>query len=48
MDGIRGIWHGGPFAEDKRYMFYPKMMMFGDQFLCERPAGIPRIPQSRS
>jgi uncharacterized protein (DUF362 family) len=29
MDGIRGIWHGGPFAEDKRYMFYPKMMMFG-------------------
>lgn len=29
MDGIRGVWHGGPFSEDKRYRFYPKMMMFG-------------------
>ena len=29
MDGIKGIWHGGPFAEDKRYRFFPKMMMFG-------------------
>jgi uncharacterized protein (DUF362 family) len=28
MDGIRGIWHGGPFAEDPKYRFYPKMMMF--------------------
>jgi uncharacterized protein (DUF362 family) len=29
MDGIRAIWHGGPFSEDKRYRFYPKLMMFG-------------------
>jgi uncharacterized protein (DUF362 family) len=29
MDGIRGVWHGGPFSEDKRYRFYPKTMMFG-------------------
>lgn len=28
MDGIRGIWHGGPFAQDPKYRFYPKMMMF--------------------
>jgi uncharacterized protein (DUF362 family) len=28
MDGIRGIWHGGPFAEDPKFRFYPKMMMF--------------------
>lgn len=29
MDGIRGIWHGGPIPESKDYDFYPKMMMFG-------------------
>ena len=29
MDGIRGVWHGGPFARTKRYVFYPKQIMFG-------------------
>jgi uncharacterized protein (DUF362 family) len=29
MDGLSAIWHGGPFAEDKKYRFYPKLMMFG-------------------
>jgi uncharacterized protein (DUF362 family) len=29
MDGIRGVWHGGPFSEAKKYRFYPKTMMFG-------------------
>jgi uncharacterized protein (DUF362 family) len=29
MDGIRGVWHGGPFSEDKKYRFHPKLMMFG-------------------
>jgi Domain of unknown function (DUF362) len=29
MDGIRGVWHGGPFARTKKYVFYPKMIMFG-------------------
>lgn len=29
MDGLRGIWHGGPIPESKDYDFYPKMMMFG-------------------
>jgi uncharacterized protein (DUF362 family) len=29
MDGISAIWHGGPFSEDVRYRFYPKLMMFG-------------------
>lgn len=29
MDGISAIWHGGPFAEERKYRFYPKMMMFG-------------------
>ncbi len=29
MDGIRGVWHGGPFSRDKRFLFFPKQMMFG-------------------
>ncbi|MEP6915409.1 MAG: DUF362 domain-containing protein [Acidobacteriota bacterium] len=29
MDGIRGVWHGGPFARTQRYVFYPKQIMFG-------------------
>jgi uncharacterized protein (DUF362 family) len=29
MDGLRGVWHGGPFLRDRRYEFYPKQMMFG-------------------
>jgi len=29
MDGIRGVWHGGPFSTEKKYRFYPKLMMFG-------------------
>jgi uncharacterized protein (DUF362 family) len=28
MDGLRGVWHGGPFARTKRYLFYPKQIMF--------------------
>jgi uncharacterized protein (DUF362 family) len=29
MDGLRGVWHGGPFARTKKYVFYPKQMLFG-------------------
>ena len=29
MDGLRGVWHGGPFLHNTRYRFYPKQMMFG-------------------
>lgn len=29
MDGLRGVWHAGPFSEDKRFRFYPKQIMFG-------------------
>jgi hypothetical protein len=29
MDGLRGVWHGGPFARTQRYVFYPKQIMFG-------------------
>lgn len=29
MDGLCGVWHGGPFSTEKKYRFYPKLMMFG-------------------
>lgn len=29
MDGLRGVWHGGPFARTRRYVFYPRQLMFG-------------------
>ncbi len=29
MDGLRGVWHGGPFARTLKYVFFPKQMMFG-------------------
>jgi hypothetical protein len=29
MDGLRGVWHGGPFARTKRYLFHPKKIFFG-------------------
>jgi hypothetical protein len=41
MDGLRGVWHAGPFSRDKRYRFYPKQMKFGtdpvaiDRFLID-------------
>jgi uncharacterized protein (DUF362 family) len=28
MDAIRAVWHGGPFSEERKYRFYPKLMMF--------------------
>jgi uncharacterized protein (DUF362 family) len=29
MDGLRGVWHAGPFSTNRRFRFYPKQMMFG-------------------
>jgi len=29
MDGLRGVWHGGPFSRTRKFRFYPKQMMFG-------------------
>jgi uncharacterized protein (DUF362 family) len=29
MDGLRGVWHGGPFSRSRKFRFYPKTMMFG-------------------
>ena len=28
MDGLRGVWHAGPFSTDRRYRFYPKQLKF--------------------
>jgi len=29
MDGLRGVWHGGPGARTLKYVFSPKTLMFG-------------------
>ncbi len=29
MDGLRGVWHAGPFARTTKYVFYPKRILFG-------------------
>lgn len=29
MDGLRGVWHGGPFAPERRFRFYPKRIVLG-------------------
>ena len=29
MDGLRGVWQGGPFSPTRQFRFYPKQMMFG-------------------
>ncbi len=28
MDGLRGVWHGGPFSRNREFRFYPKTIMF--------------------
>jgi len=29
MDGLAGVWHAGPFSQNRRFRFYPKQLMFG-------------------
>ncbi|MEW5975439.1 MAG: DUF362 domain-containing protein [Acidobacteriota bacterium] len=29
MDGLRGVWHAGPFSEHRRFRFFPKEILFG-------------------
>jgi uncharacterized protein (DUF362 family) len=29
MDGLRGVWHAGPFSDLARFRFYPKQILFG-------------------
>jgi uncharacterized protein (DUF362 family) len=29
MDGIRGVWQGGPFLQDEKFLFTPKRMLVG-------------------
>lgn len=29
MDGLMGIWHGGPFSYGRKFHFYPKQISFG-------------------
>jgi hypothetical protein len=38
MDGLRGVWHGGPFSTNRKFRFYPKRMLFGSD-----PVAIDRL-----
>lgn len=29
MDGLRAVWHGGPFAPTKRFLFFPRQILVG-------------------
>jgi uncharacterized protein (DUF362 family) len=29
VDGLRGVWHGGPFLRDPNFLFFPKQIMVG-------------------
>ncbi len=29
MDGLKGVWHAGPFSPNKRFRFFPKQIRFG-------------------
>ena len=29
MDGLRSLWHGGPFLQSSRFLFYPKRIVLG-------------------
>ncbi|MDQ2948003.1 MAG: DUF362 domain-containing protein [Acidobacteriota bacterium] len=29
MDGLRGVWHGGPFATNPKFQFFPKAIVVG-------------------
>ena len=29
MDGLSGVWHGGPFAHTRRYVFHPRRILLG-------------------
>lgn len=29
MDGLRGVWHAGPFARTLKYVFFPQQLWFG-------------------
>jgi hypothetical protein len=29
MDGLRGVWHGGPFSRYPQFRFFPKQIVFG-------------------
>jgi len=38
MDGLRAVWHGGPFAKTERYVFTPRRILFGSD-----PVAIDRL-----
>jgi len=34
MDGLKGVWHGGPFVLNPKFAYFPKRMMFGTDMVA--------------
>ncbi len=47
MDGLRGVWHGGPFSPNPKFRFYPKMIRFGTDPVALDRLLIPVIEEKR-
>ena len=47
MDGLRGVWHAGPFSEMAKFRFYPKQLMFGTDPVAMDHKLIEAIEQKR-
>jgi uncharacterized protein (DUF362 family) len=47
MDGLKGVWHGGPFVLNPKFTFFPKRMMFGTDMVSMDRMLIPIIEDKR-
>jgi uncharacterized protein (DUF362 family) len=47
MDGLRSVWHGGPFLQDSRFLFFPKEIVVGTDPVALDHVLIDMIEQKR-
>jgi uncharacterized protein (DUF362 family) len=47
MDGLRSVWHGGPFLQDPKFLFFPKEIVVGTDPVALDHVLIDMIEQKR-
>jgi uncharacterized protein (DUF362 family) len=47
MDGLRSVWHGGPFLQDSKFLFFPKEIVVGTDPVALDHVLIDMIEQKR-
>ena len=47
MDGLRGVWHAGPFSYSEKFRFYPKQILIGTDPVAMDHTLIEAIEQKR-